>query len=47
MKDDGLNVNNVWDWLDDNVEIYGNAFKLEKVNVEEKENNVFMGLDTI
>ena len=47
LKDDGLNVNNVWDWLDDNVEIYGNAFKLEKVNVEEKENNVFMGLDTI
>ena len=47
LKDDGLNVNNVWDWLDNNIEIYGNTFKLEKVIIDEKENNVFIGLDTI
>lgn len=47
LKDDGLNVNNVWDWLYDNIEIYGNRFEVEKVSVEEKENNVFIGLDDL
>lgn len=47
LKDTGLNVNNVWDWLDDNIQIYGNSFKLEKVKVDEQEENIFMGLDAI
>lgn len=47
IKDEGLNVNNVWDWLDENIELFGNQFEIEKVKLEEKENNVFMGIEAL